>query len=295
MNHENGTVNGRKPTHHDIADVLRDRIDSGVLRPGDHMPTQSQLVQEFGVERGTVRQALRILQEDGLLTHVTRGAPARVAERPEGPGDGEDVRPQPTMVALAPQLAKAFSVPEVRVDALCLTAETLMLALAEPLRLIHEGRIRPEAVEVRLLLPDRNIDLAFPTSVADTDEDDLVHQRWLAQRNAQGMVLRHNLQALRASHGIDVTVAFRALPFTPPVKLYVLNGTEALFAYYTVTRREEEIEATTVEMYDTLGTQSLLFPFDAGNGTRDAAFVEQSRKWFDALWNTIATNLTLSS
>ncbi|MCZ7459468.1 winged helix-turn-helix domain-containing protein [Streptomyces sp. WMMC940] len=295
MNHENDTVNGRKPTHHDIADVLRGRIDSGALRPGDHMPTQSQLVQEFGVERGIVRQALRLLQEDGLLTHVTRGAPARIAERPDDAGDGEDVRPQPTMVALAPQLAKAFSVPEVRIDALCLTAETLMLALAEPLRLIHEGRIRPESVEVRLLLPDRNIHLAFPTSVADTDEDDLVHQRWLAQRNAQGMVLRHNLQALRVSHGIDVTVAFRALPFTPPVKLYVLNGTEALFAYYTVTRREEEIEATTVEMFDTLGTQSLLFPFDVGNGPRDTAFVEQSSKWFDALWNTIAMNLTLSS
>ncbi|NNJ03097.1 winged helix-turn-helix transcriptional regulator [Streptomyces sp. PKU-MA01144] len=288
-------MKGRKPTHHDIADALRDRIDGGVLRPGDHLPTQARLVEEFGVERATVRQALRVLQEDGLLTHVTRGAPARVAERPDVAGGTGAARPQPAMIALAPQLAKAFSKPEVRVDALCLTAETLMLALAEPLRLIHEGRIRPEAVEVRLLLPDRNIDLAFPTSAGDTGEDGLVHQRWLAQRNAQGMVLRHNLQALRASHGIDVAVAFRALPFTPPVKLYVLNGTEALLAYYTVTRREEEIGETIVEMYDTLGTQSLLFPFDAGNGPRDAAFVEQSRTWFDSLWNTIARNLTLSS
>ncbi|BFO22690.1 hypothetical protein SHKM778_90780 [Streptomyces sp. KM77-8] len=39
-----------------------------------------------------------------------------------------------------------------------------------------------------------------------------VHERWLAQRNAQGQVLRHNLLALRATHGIDVRVTFRALP-----------------------------------------------------------------------------------
>ncbi|MGW7362607.1 winged helix-turn-helix domain-containing protein [Streptomyces sp. NPDC054841] len=286
-------MNGRKPTHHDIADTLRGRIRSGALRAGDHMPTQSQLVEEFGVERGIVRQALKILQDDGLLTHVTRGAPARVADLAGGSG-AVVPPPQPTMVVLAPRMVEAFSAPDVRIDAVGLTAETLMLALSEPLRLIHEGRIKPDSVEARLLLPDRNIDLAFPTPVAAPEDDNLVHQRWLDQRNAQGLVLRHNLLALHTSHGIDVKVTFRALPLTPPVKLYVLNGSEALFAYYTVTRREEEIDSTTVEMFDAFGMQSLLFPFAAGNGPRDAAFVQQSQMWFDALWNTIATNLTLS-
>lgn len=145
------------------------------------------------------------------------------------------------MVGLAPQLVEAFAVPHVRVDAACLTAETLMLALGEPVRLIHEGKLRPESIDVRILLPSRDINLAFPVSVDAQGDQDPVHQRWLEMRNAQGHVLRHNLRALRSSHGIDVNVTFRALPFTPPVKLYLLNGVEALIAYYMITRREEEV------------------------------------------------------
>jgi hypothetical protein len=78
------------------------------------------------------------------------------------------------------------------------------------------------------------------------------------------------------------------------VKLYLLNGEEALIAYYMLTRREEEVESEMLEMYDALGTESLLFSFERRAGRRDAAFVEESQKWFDALWETITTDLTLS-
>ncbi|POX44766.1 winged helix-turn-helix domain-containing protein [Streptomyces sp. Ru72] len=289
---ENVAVNGsRRLSAQEIADALRTRIRTGELKPGERLPTQAELAEEFGVERGTVRQALRVLQDDGLLSSVSRGSPPRIAE----PAPVSD-EPQPTMVALAPRLSEAFTSPNVRIDAACLTAETLMLALGEPLRLIHEGRVRPRSIDVRILLPSRKINLAFPISVDNPGEDeDPVHQRWLEQRNAQGHVLRHNLQALRSSHNIDVSVTFRALPFTPPVKLYLLNGTEALIAYYMLTKREEEVNSQTLEMYDTLGAASLLFSFERRAGRRDDAFVDESQKWFDALWETITTDLTLSS
>jgi DNA-binding transcriptional regulator YhcF (GntR family) len=289
---ENVAVNGsRRLTPQEIADTLRERIRTGELRAGDRLKTQAELAEEFGVERGTVRQALRALQEDGLLSNVSKGSPPRIAEPARAQAE-----PQPTMVALAPRLTEAFSARHVRIDAACLTAETLMLALGEPLRRIHEGSVRPESIDVRILLPSRKINLAFPVPV-DTpsgDDEDPVHERWLAQRNAQGHVLRHNLQALRSTHGIDVRVAFRALPFTPPAKLYVLNGTEALFAYYMVARREETTDGETLDMYDVLGTESLLFCFEKSRGHQDQAFVEQSQLWFDALWETITTDLTLS-
>jgi DNA-binding transcriptional regulator YhcF (GntR family) len=289
---EDVAVNGsRRLSPQEIADVLRERIRVGDLRAGDRLPTQAELAEEFGVERGTVRQALRALQDDGLLSNVSKGSPPRIAEPARTAGE----QPQPTMVGLAPRLAEAFATPQVRVDAACLTAETLMLALAEPVRLIHEGRIRPDSIDVRILLPSRDISLAFPVQVEGGGEgDDPVHERWLAQRNAQAHVLRHNLRSLRSSHGIDVRVTFRALPFTPPVKLYLLNGSEALIAYYMVTRREETSDSGILDMYDVLGTESLLFSFERGTGQRDAAFVEQSQKWFDALWETITTDLTLS-
>ncbi|MFG2574741.1 winged helix-turn-helix domain-containing protein [Streptomyces sp. NPDC048481] len=287
---ENVAVNGSsRLSPQEIADVLRERIRVGDLKAGDRLPTQAELADEFGVERGAVRQALRALQDDGLLAGVSKGSPPRIAEPPAtGPEE-----PQPTMVGLAPRLTAAFSVPHVRIDAACLTAESLIPALGEPLRLIHGGQLKPASIDVRILLPSRDISLAFPVPVDGRGDDDPVHQRWLAMRNAQGHVLRHNLQTLR-SHGIDVSITFRALPFTPPVKLYLLNGREALMAYYMVTRREESTDTGTLDMYDVLGTESLLFSFEKAAGQRDAAFVEESQKWFDALWETITTDLTLS-
>ncbi|KUN69933.1 GntR family transcriptional regulator [Streptomyces canus] len=288
---ENVAVNGsRRLSPQEIADTLRERIRTGDLKAGDRLPTQAELAEEFGVERGAVRQALRALQEDGLLSNVSKGSPPRIAERVPGLS-GE---PQPTMVGLAPRLTEAFSSPHVRIDAACLTSETLMVALSEPVRLIHEGRIHPESIDVRILLPSRDINLAFPVPVEAPDDDNPVHQRWLEMRNAQGHVLRHNLRSLRSSHGIDVKVRFRALPFTPPVKLYLLNQAEALIAYYMVARREEATDTGILDMYDVLGTESLLFSFAKNAGERDAAFVVQSQKWFDALWETITTDLTLS-
>jgi hypothetical protein len=280
-----------------VADELRVRIRSGLLRPGQRMPTQAQLADEFGVERGAVRQALRILQSEHLLTNVSKGAPATVA--PDlgltRALTGPLAPPMPTTVALAPRIAAAFASPHVEIDALCLTSVSLTLAIGEPLRQIHAGELKPAKVDVRVLLPSRDIDLAFPTPVDAPAEHGRLQRRWLAQRNAQGQVLQHNLLALRATHGIDVHVSFRALPFTPPVKLYLLNTAEALFAYYTLTRREEEIDHEHLEMYDAEGTQSMLFAFEQGAGLRDTTFVEQSHLWFNALWETISSELLLTS
>ncbi|MFM9631308.1 MULTISPECIES: winged helix-turn-helix domain-containing protein [Streptomyces] len=286
---ENVAVNGsRSSSPQEIADTLRERIRAGELKAGDRLPTQAELADEFGVERGAVRQALRALQDDGLLTNVSKGSPPRIAEQTSAHDE-----PQPTMVALASRLTAAFSAQHVRIDAACLTAESLIPALSEPVRLIHGGSLRPQKIDVRILLPSRDINLAFPVPVDGRDSGDPVHERWLSMRNAQGHVLRHNLLTLR-SHGIEVSVSFRALPFTPPVKLYLLNGQEALMAYYMVMRREESTDEGVLDMYDVLGTESLLFSFEKATGARDAIFVDESQKWFDALWETITSDLTLS-
>ncbi|POX44764.1 winged helix-turn-helix domain-containing protein [Streptomyces sp. Ru72] len=298
MEPEHAAAAGRKKSqrpqrsHREVADELRSRIRSGLLRPGQRMPTQAELADEFGVERGAVRQALRILQSEHLLTDVSKGSPATVARHAGRPPAGPQAPPQPTMVALAPRISAAFAAPHVEIDALCLTAVSLTLAMGEPLREIHAGRIEPAKVDVRVLLPSSRIELAFPTPVEGADPNRL-HRRWLAHRNAQGQVLRHNLLALRSTHGIDVHVSFRALPFTPPVKLYLLNGAEALFAYYTLSRREAEIDQEHLQLYDAEGTRSVLFPFAQEAGLRDTTFVEQSHLWFNALWETISSELDL--
>jgi len=50
-----------------IADSLRGRITRGELTPGDTVPSESALGQEFGVARSTVRRALAALEADGLI------------------------------------------------------------------------------------------------------------------------------------------------------------------------------------------------------------------------------------
>lgn len=53
-----------------IADRLRDQIDSGVLQPGERLPSEPDLVRQFDASRNTVRLALALLTNQGLV--VTR-------------------------------------------------------------------------------------------------------------------------------------------------------------------------------------------------------------------------------
>lgn len=50
-----------------LADALRGEIAAGVYRPGDTLPTERALAVRFQLSRGTVREALRALEDDGLI------------------------------------------------------------------------------------------------------------------------------------------------------------------------------------------------------------------------------------
>jgi DNA-binding GntR family transcriptional regulator len=54
-----------------IASRLSERIVSGAYEPGQRIMEQA-LAQEFAVSRGPVREALRILERDGLVTILPR-------------------------------------------------------------------------------------------------------------------------------------------------------------------------------------------------------------------------------
>lgn len=55
-----------------VADVLRQRIVGGELAEGSELPKQEELLEEFGVSRPSLRESLRILETEGLIT-VRRG------------------------------------------------------------------------------------------------------------------------------------------------------------------------------------------------------------------------------
>jgi DNA-binding FadR family transcriptional regulator len=52
----------------DVAHLLRARIFSGELAPGQRLPSEKELAAQIGVSHPTVRVALRTLRESGLIT-----------------------------------------------------------------------------------------------------------------------------------------------------------------------------------------------------------------------------------
>jgi GntR family transcriptional regulator len=63
-----------------IADDLRSRIVNGQLSPGEDVPTEAELAQQWSTSRGPIRNALAALRQEGLI-ETTRGRPARVRTR----------------------------------------------------------------------------------------------------------------------------------------------------------------------------------------------------------------------
>jgi len=70
-----------------IADQLRDAIDKGRFSEGDKLPSETELVDHYGVSRMTVRNSLSVLQGEGLV----------FSEH----GKGVFVRPRPPVRRLA--------------------------------------------------------------------------------------------------------------------------------------------------------------------------------------------------
>jgi GntR family transcriptional regulator len=66
--HRSGLRSSRKPLYLQIAETLREEIRSGDHPVGRHMPPEAELCERFGISRFTARGALRLLEEQGLIT-----------------------------------------------------------------------------------------------------------------------------------------------------------------------------------------------------------------------------------
>lgn len=64
-----------------IADALRERVRAGTYAAGAKLPSETELLEEFGVTRQTVRRGLSVLQQEGL-TESRRGRGVFVRETP---------------------------------------------------------------------------------------------------------------------------------------------------------------------------------------------------------------------
>jgi DNA-binding GntR family transcriptional regulator len=64
----------RTPDYTRIADEIRAKITAGELKPGDKIPSISQLQRQYGVSAQPVKSALLVLQTEGFVEgHQGRG------------------------------------------------------------------------------------------------------------------------------------------------------------------------------------------------------------------------------
>src|SRR5262249_51366501 len=100
---ETGSKQGRlggavvdAPIYQFIAQELRNKIESGELKPGNQLPTERELQEIYGASRNTVRDAVKSLVNQGLIEAF--------------PGKGMFIRQQiiPFVITLTPDPATGF-------------------------------------------------------------------------------------------------------------------------------------------------------------------------------------------
>lgn len=67
----------RRKIYQEVLDRLMERIRSGVIPPGSQLPSERELMEEYGVGRPAVREALQTLERSGIV-EILHGERARV-------------------------------------------------------------------------------------------------------------------------------------------------------------------------------------------------------------------------
>lgn len=131
-----------RAVYRQIADHIRAAITRGRLSQGDQLPSEAQLMNHYGVARMTVRNALRVLQGEGLITSEH--------------GRGVYVRPRPPVRRLASdrfarrhrKAGKAAFLAEAEqidatpmVDMITVRTEQPSVEIAERLGVPHDARV----------------------------------------------------------------------------------------------------------------------------------------------------------
>ena len=266
-----------RPTSQQIAGVLRAVILTKRIGPGERLPSQLDLAERYGVARETVKTALRILRDERLI--VTRqGTGAFVRTSTEKP------------VGLRPHIEAAFERPHVSIDFAGFSGETLHGALTEPLDKIRAGRLSPETIAVRLLLPDLSHPSSVPAAATEDGDDTAVRRRAEAimRRHTESIVAE--VQEL-ADLGLvrNATAEIRQHRTAALFKLYIINNEQAFFGFYPVVKHTVTIAKTPTPIYDVMGKDVPLFPYTTTDEDTGTQYVEAAHAWFDSVWTTIAT------
>ena len=186
-----------------LALAMRERILQGEWEPGQVIPAESALAQSYGVALGTIRQALALLVEDGVLqrrqgkgTFVTKGVDGASMMRFfrfRGVDDGQSEAPQSRILSSRMRTATP---PEVNAFGIVKGAQVLQLE-----------RLRSVASEPCLL---ETIVLPLPLfgKLADSDTDEWEDLLYPMYQRRCGVVIQKTQDSLSFSQ-LNATQAKR--------------------------------------------------------------------------------------
>lgn len=140
-----------RPLH--VADAIKDWVVERGLQPGDRLPGEAELIDRFGMSKGTIREAMRLLQAQGLVETKT------------GPGGGSFVGAV-TRERAAALLANYFYFREVTIDDIYQVRIALEPALAASLA----GQLSDQQLgELEAIMAD------YAEAAADAEEERRQH------------------------------------------------------------------------------------------------------------------------
>jgi GntR family transcriptional regulator len=141
-----------EPAYAQLAAILRRKISEGIYPPGDKIPSESSISKTYGVSPMTVRQAIGVLTEQGLLDRVqgsgTFVKPLNITESRfeldslrEIFQDAEGTKVKVLQLALTKADPKTANKLELPVDSRVILIRRLLLRSASPV-MFHEGHVR---------------------------------------------------------------------------------------------------------------------------------------------------------
>jgi DNA-binding FadR family transcriptional regulator len=157
----------RRRAYEDIVDQIEQAVLTGAMKLGDRLPSERDMLVQFGVSRATVREALRVLQSRGLI-EVRHGDPAGPIVTAD-PGAG--------VASVIDSLHRAAQLQLTDVVQLRMVIEgaTAALAAATPPGATHAVRIAYDEMTICQTWDElRRLDILFHRRVAEATGNPLM-------------------------------------------------------------------------------------------------------------------------
>lgn len=219
----------KRKTHAVVADELRGRILRGELAEGERLPVEEDLTAQFGVARTTLREALRVLESQGLIT-VRRG-------RGGGP-----IVTHPDLAPISMALAASLQLQGTSVSDLDEARRMIEPQIAGRLARSHEPEDLEKltaAIALAAAAAEADDAMAFGLAAADV-HDALVESSGNRTLTTLSRLLQHILRAYytRNTARIDQRLMRRAVRGYRKLLEHIVAGDEAAaIAHWDATMR----------------------------------------------------------